>query len=209
MADHRINEGILDAMPGERRNIGITRGGSGNGTDAELCANALHTFADLAVEVVAAALHVGLGSGVEENLREDPLSSHRLAGVLIEELLKLIDDGDVDDDLGSVGNLATDIGQFLVKEIVIAPLQFGEVFQVAAVAEIEDNPPVSGFLAVALVIANLQDVGHGDEILLATGALLDGELGSLADDVVFAQAVHDGTKGTEIDAARGSGKVVD
>ena len=36
--------------------------------------------------------------------------------------------------------------------------------------------------------------------------MLDGELGSLRDDVVLAEAVHDGTKGTEIDAARGRGQ---
>ena len=63
VADHRINEGILDAVPSERGDIGIARGGSGDGTDAQLLTNALHAFADLAVEVVDAALDISFSLG--------------------------------------------------------------------------------------------------------------------------------------------------
>ena len=206
MADHRVDEGILDAVPGERGNIGIARGGSGDGTDAKLRANALHTLADLAVEVVCAALHVGLSGGIEENLREDALALLRLTSVLHQQLHQRLGDRDVDGDFHLVGNLATDVGQLLVVEVIIAPFKGGQVFQVAAVAEIEDEPPISGFSSRAFVVANLHDVGHGDEVLLAAGALLDGELGSFGDKLLLAEAVHNSTKGTEIDALGGIGK---
>ncbi len=133
MANHGVDEGILDAVPRERGNIGIARGGSRDGTDAKLRTNALHTFADLAVEVVDAALNVGFRLGSEKDLREDPFAHLGFTAVLVEHLLQRLDDGDMDDDLGSVGNLATDIGQLLVIliiEVVVAPFQMGKVFQV-------------------------------------------------------------------------------
>ena len=145
--------------------------------------------------------------GTEKNLREDEIALHGLAGVFVEQLLQILRDGDVDGDLDLVGNLATDIGQFFIIGVVVVPFEISKVFQVGAVAEIEDNPPISGLLAgTLLIVADFHDVGNGDEILLAAGALLDGELRGLTDDVVLAKVVHHGTESTEIDAARGCGQ---
>ena len=200
VADHRVNEGIGDVVPCERGNIGIARGGSGDGRDAQLRTHILHSLADLAVEVVGTAFNLGLGGGIEENLREDATAFLRLSAVLGQQLLQRLGDGDVDGDLDLIGNLAADIGQLVTIEIVIVPDQLGDVLHVGAVAEIEDEPPVSGLAVAAFVVANLHDVGHGDEILLATGGRLDGELGRFGDDLLCAQAIEDGTEGTEIDA---------
>ena len=124
----------------------------------------------------------------------------RLGSVLVEQLLQRLCDGDVDGDFDLVGNLATDIGKLVLIEEVIVPDELGDVFHIGAIAEIEDKPPVSGFAVAAFVVANLDDVGHGDEILLAARARLDVKLGRLADDLLFAQAIQDSTKGAEIDA---------
>ena len=169
-------------------------------------ANAFHAFADLAVEVVNAAFHVGIMLGTEKNLREDELAFLGLAGVLFEQLLQWLRDGNVDGDLDLIGNLATDIGQLIIIKVVVIPFEISQVFQVAAVAEIEDEPPISGLLSFSfLIVADFHNIRDRDEILFATGAGLDGELGGLVDDVVLAKVVHDGTKGTEIDATGGNG----
>ena len=112
----------------------------------------------------------------------------------------------MDGNLHLVGNLATDVGQLLVKEIIVAPLQGGEVFEVGAVAEVKDDPPVGGFLAVALIVADLDNIGDGDVIFLAARTLLDGELGRFADDLTLPEAVHDSTERTEVDALGGIGQ---
>lgn len=169
-------------------------------------ANAFHAFADLAVEVVNAAFHFRLILGITEDLREYELAFHGLAGVFAEELLQWFRDGNTDGDLHLVGNLATDIGQLIIIKVVVIPFEISQVFQVAAVAEIEDEPPISGLLSFSfLIVADFHNIRDRDEILFAAGARLDGELGGLADDVVLAKVVHDGTKGTEIDATGGNG----
>ena len=206
MANHRIDEGILGAMPGERGDVGIASRGSRDGTDAESCANALHSLADLTVEIVSAAFHVRFVTGFEKDLRKHALALHGLASVFVKQLLQWLSDRDVDGDFDLAGNLATDVGQLIIIKVVIVPFEISQVFQVAAIAEIEDEPPISGFLPGAFIVTNLDDVGHGDIILFAAAALLDGELRSCIDDFPLAKAVHDGTEGTEIDALRGVGQ---
>ena len=71
MANHGVDEGILDAVPRERGDIGIACGGSRDGTDAQLLTNALHAFADLAVEVVDTALDISFSLGSKKDLREN------------------------------------------------------------------------------------------------------------------------------------------
>ena len=203
MADHGVDEGIGDAVPGERRNIGITRGGSGDRTDVKLSADLLHAQADDAVEVVDAIVNLPWRFGLQKDLREHQRAEVGRGSVLVEQLAQRLRDGEVDDDGHLVLNRGADGGELRALDGILGPGELGDVLQVGAIAEIEDNPPVGGELVGAVIVADLDDVRDGEEVLLAAGARLDDHLGALADDLGLQEAVHHGAEGAEIDALGG------
>ena len=77
MADHRIDEGVGNAMPSEGGDVGVSGGGRSDGTDAKFGANVFHALADGRIEIVDAVCYLRFGLGAQQYLRKDKRSHDR------------------------------------------------------------------------------------------------------------------------------------